>query len=133
MTCASDLPMLEPLVIVAFKKRCNYCRATLKPAPMELLPKCVGLPQVRCRSCRRPTTLSLGVTVAATVAGCIGAASALVGCVGIAGSLFGTPLGAAPILLMLAVGLVVWVLGYIVFAMCCYGIHGLWNALRGTD
>ena len=127
------LPMLEQRVMVAFKKRCSYCRATLAPGPMELLPKFVGLPQVRCRGCCRPTTLSAGVTVAATVAGCIGAGYALLGCLAIAGSLFGTPLGEAPILLMLAVGLVVWVLGYIVFAMCCYGIHGLWNALRGTD
>lgn len=120
-------------MIAPFKKRCGYCRGSMDPGLMELFPRVVGLPQVRCSRCNRSTKLSLVVTVASIVAGCVGAGFALAGYCAIAGWLFGVPLGDGPILLMLPIAVVAWILGYIVFAMGCYGIHGLWIASRGTD
>jgi hypothetical protein len=122
--CESVLPIQEWFVIVAFRKRCSYCRATLNPGALELLPKVVGLPQVRCKRCSRFTKLSLVVTIASSVAGVLAAALVLACYGAVAGSLFGTPIADGTILLMLPIGCAAWMLGYIAFATCCYGIQG---------
>ncbi len=119
------------VIVVVFKKRCNVCHGVLEAGPADLLPKIVGLPQVRCGRCGQATKLSLLVASASAVAGLLGAALAVVCCRHIAIAMLGKPLGAVPILLMVPIGLAAWILGYIAFAAGCYGIHGIWLRLRG--
>jgi hypothetical protein len=125
--------MPERPVIVVFKTRCRFCHAILEAGLMHLFPKFAGPPQVRCKRCDRATKLSLVVAAASVAAGFIVSVLTVVCYDVVAGSILGEPLGTAALLLMLPIGLAAWVLGYIAFASCCYGIHGIWKLFVGTD
>ena len=127
------MPPRERQVIGLLRKRCHYCHALLEAAPIDFLPKGVGLPHVRCRRCSRATKWSAWVVVVSLAAGLACAALALVCYDAIAESAFGSPLDTAALVLMLPVGLVAWLLGYLASATFCYAIRGIWNAFRGTD
>jgi hypothetical protein len=120
-------------VIVVFKKRCKFCHAMLEAGLMQVFPKIVGLPQVRCRRCHQATTLPLAVALVSSVAGFFVAAFVVLCYFAAAESVSGRPFGIVPFVLAFPIGLAAWMLGYIGSAACCYAIHRIWKSLHRID
>ena len=126
----SRLPLQR--MSIDLRKRCGYCHAFLDASPIELLPKFLGRPQVHCKRCGRATKLSLLVALASTAAGgVLGLVSVAVCDDALTGSVLADTLAATAILMPL--GVLAWMTGYLAFATGCYGIQRGWIMLRGWD